>query len=277
MSLRCGVAGERSKVQWLWVPAFAGTTADSSALRTVEEVSQALSRGRQPRAWRQSAMTKTIRFIAAASAALVVHHPRARRRDQPRADRQGQAGRPGHLLHRSHRRSDRAAAHLRVRGEVRHQGRVHARRQPGEQHQAAQRISRRPRDRGRVRAHLRHGGADRGGRCPAIHRRQCRGAAAAISRPGPLLGLLASVRAHPGPQHQPGAGCAAAEELRRPAPPVLEGPHGLEDERPLGRSGLHRQRAHPHGRGARHGLPAQARHARTSRCSTPAPAPCSTR
>jgi len=54
VSLRCGVASERSKVQWLWVPAFAGTTADSSVPTTVEEVSQAPARGRQqPRSCRQ--------------------------------------------------------------------------------------------------------------------------------------------------------------------------------------------------------------------------------
>src|SRR5436305_4186547 len=37
VSLRCGVAGERSKIQWLWVPAFAGTTANGSVVKTIEE------------------------------------------------------------------------------------------------------------------------------------------------------------------------------------------------------------------------------------------------
>src|SRR5712691_5527018 len=46
VSLRCGVAGERSKVQWLWVPASAGTTTDGSVPTTVEEVSHTLARGR---------------------------------------------------------------------------------------------------------------------------------------------------------------------------------------------------------------------------------------
>src|SRR5262249_46320726 len=45
VSLRYGVAGETSKVQGLWVPAFAGTTANSSAPTTIEEISQALARG----------------------------------------------------------------------------------------------------------------------------------------------------------------------------------------------------------------------------------------
>src|SRR5882762_620421 len=44
VSLRCSVGGERSKVQWLWVPAFAGTTADSSVPTTVEQVSLARKR-----------------------------------------------------------------------------------------------------------------------------------------------------------------------------------------------------------------------------------------
>jgi|SRR5439155_17149358 len=71
----------------------------------------------------------------------------------------------------------------------------------------------RPGDVGRVRAYVGPAGADRRRGRAAVHRRQRRGAAAAVPRPRPLLGVLASFRAHARHQYKPCAGGAAAEEL----------------------------------------------------------------
>ncbi len=86
------------------------------------------------------------------------------------------------------------------------------------------------------------------------------------------------LRHHPCPQYRPGAGRGQrpAALARRPVGAVLEGQDGLEAERPDRRARLHRQCAHQHGRGARHGLPARPA-GRTSGWSTAAPARCSTR
>ena len=148
------------------------------------------------------------------------------------SDRQGEAGRPGHLLHRPDRRAGGAADDGGVREEIRHQGELHARRQPGEQRQAAQRVSRPVAcmsdvfgltsgmevlvDAGAVRQFTTANGDE----LPPQYR-----------DPEPLLGRLAHLRHGARLQHQPGAGGAAAEELRRSAGAVLEGQDGLEDER----------------------------------------------
>ena len=142
------------------------------------------------------------------------NHPRrARRRHRSATDRARQEGRSGHLLHRPDRRAGGAAAGGGVRRQVRHQGALRARRQPGQRGQDPERVSRRPRAIRRVRPDLRPARADRRRRRACVHHRQRRRAAAAIPRSRPLLGVVASVRDDARDQHRPGAGGAAAEEL----------------------------------------------------------------
>ena len=71
-----------------------------------------------------------------------------------------------------------------------------------------------------------------------FYHRQQRRAAAALPRSQPLLGRHPCLRDDARPQHLPGAGGAAAQDLRRPAAALLARQDGVEAERHVGATGF---------------------------------------